>query len=106
MKIAFGIWTVIGLIFIGIGIFDYFSKKPAVFWANAKTVPIGDMERYNRAVGKLFFCFGLVFILLGLPLMVSEQNSPVILLSVIGVMFAVIGTMIVYMKIEAKYRRK
>ncbi len=106
MKIAFVIWVVVGLIFIGIGIFDYFSEKAAGFWANAKTVPIGEVKKYNRAVGKLFICFGIIFILLGLPLLFSEQNSPVILLSVIGVMFAVIGTMIVYMKIETKYRRK
>ncbi|MDO4470690.1 MAG: hypothetical protein Q4C84_12680 [Bacillota bacterium] len=106
MKIAFVIWAVVGLIFMGIGIFDYFSEKAAGFWANAKTVPIGDVKKYNRAVGKLFICFGMIFILLGLPLLFSEQNSPVILLSVIGVMFEVIGTMIVYMKIETKYRRK
>ena len=106
MKIAFMIWAVLGLIFMGIGIFDYVSKKPAGFWANAKTVPINDVKAYNRAVGKLFFCFGVIFILLGLPLLLSKQNSPVILFSVIGVMFEVIGMMIVYMKIEAKYRRK
>lgn len=106
MKIAFIIWACIGLIFIVIGIFDYFSEKPVGFWANAKTVPIGDVKMYNRAMGKLFFCFGIIFILFGLPLLFSEQNSPVILLSVIGLMFEVIGMMIVYMKIEAKYRRK
>ena len=106
MKIAFMIWAVIAFVFMGIGSYDYFSEKPAGFWANAKTVPIDDVKAYNRAVGKLFVCFGIGFILLGLPLLVSKQNSPVILFSVIGLMFESIGMMIVYMKIESKYRRK
>lgn len=106
MKIAFIIWVCIGLGFIVIGIFDYFSEKPVGFWANTKTVPIKDVKKYNRATGKLFFCFGTIFILLGLPLLYAEENSPLILLSIVGIMFEVIGVMIVYMKIEEKYRRK
>lgn len=106
MKIAFIIWAIMGFAFMGMGTYDYFSEKTAGFWANAKTVPISDVKMYNRAVGKLFFCFGMIFILLGLPLLFSKQNSPIILFSVIGVMFEVIGTMIIYMKIENKYRRK
>ena len=106
MKIAFVIWAIIGFVFMVMGIYDYFSEKPAGFWAKAKTVTISDVKMYNRAVGKLFFYFGMIFILLGVPLLFSKQNSPVILFSVIGLMFAVIGMMIVYMKIEAKYRRK
>ncbi|WP_461811382.1 hypothetical protein [Faecalimonas sp.] len=106
MKIAFIIWACVGFIFIVMGIFDYFSEKPVGFWANTKTVPIRDVKKYNRATGKLFFCFGTIFVLLGLPLLYSEQNSSLILLSIIGTMFEVIGTMIAYMKIEEKYRRK
>ena len=40
---------------------------------------------YNHAVGKLFVIYGAILIALGLPLL-SGQNSPFILLSVLGVM--------------------
>ena len=36
MKMTFVIWAVVGLIFIGIGIFDYFSEKAAGFWGKCE----------------------------------------------------------------------
>jgi len=57
-------------------------------------------------VGKLFIAFGAVFILLGLPLLV-RQNSPWILLSVLGVMIETITVMVIYTTvIESKYKKK
>ena len=41
---------------------------------------VKDRKKYNAAVGKLFSVFGIVFILLGLPLL-AGQNSPWIFLS-------------------------
>lgn len=46
-------------------------------------------------VGKLFVIYGVIFIALGLPL-VSGQNSPFILLSVLGVMVETIVIMAIY----------
>lgn len=105
---AFVIWLVMGLVFAGMGIYEFFSKRETAFgfWANAEVLPIADVKAYNRAMGKLWFVFGIVFILLGLPLL-AGQNSPYILLSTIGVLFETIVTMIVYvLKIEGKYKRK
>ncbi len=105
---AFIIWTVMGLVFAGMGIYEYFSKRETAFgfWANAETLPIADVRAYNRAMGKLWFVFGVVFILLGLPLL-AGQNSPYILLSTIGVLLEAIAAMIVYvLKIEGKYKKK
>lgn len=105
---AFIIWMVMGLVFVGMGIYEYFSKRETAFgfWANAGTLPIADVKAYNRAMGKLWFVFGVVFILLGLPLL-AGQNSPYILLSTIGVLLEAIAAMIVYvLKIEGKYKKK
>lgn len=106
LFIGFMIWCIVGCLFIGLGIYSFFAKKPARFWANAEIFQVTDIKKYNRAVGKLFCSFGIVFIILGLPLL-SGQNSPWILLSVLGVMIECIAIMIIYTTvIEKKYKKK
>lgn len=76
------------------------------FWANIKPISINDIAGYNRAVGKLFVIYGVILIALGLPLL-SGQNSPFILLSVLGVMIETIVIMAVYsLCIERKYKEQ
>jgi FtsH-binding integral membrane protein len=106
--LAFVIWSAIGLLFIGMGIYAFFTKKPQPmgFWANAKMFEVTDVKKYNAAMGKLFMGFGVVFIALGLPLL-SGQNSPLIILSMFGVMAETIFTMAIYtLVIEKKYKKK
>ena len=101
---GFIIWATVGVIIIGIGISAFFSKKAAGFWANIKPIKVKDIKGYNYATGKLFIVYGLIFIVLGLPLL-SGQNSPLILLSGLGVMMETIAVMAVYtLCIEKKYR--
>ena len=103
---GFVIWCIVSCFFIGLGIFAFFSKKPVGFWANVKMFEVTDVKKYNRAVGKLFCVWGIVFVILGLPLL-AGQNSPLIFISVIGVMFSVIIAMVVYITvIESKYKKK
>ncbi len=107
MIAAFCILFLMALCFIGLGIYNFFSKKKSAFgfWANAKVFPVTDVKAYNRALGKLWCVFGVVFALLGLPLL-GGQNSPYILLSVLGAMLEAIAAMVVYVTvIEKKYRR-
>lgn len=106
--IAFVIWAVCGAAFIVLGVWEYFSKaenpKSFSFWANAEQFKVKDVKKYNRAVAKLWMVFGTVFILLGLP-MFGGQNSPWIMLSIIGTMFEAIAAMAVYtLVIERKYK--
>ena len=110
MMAAFIMWLVFGLAFIVLGIYVSFSKKGNAvafgFWANAKTFQVNDVKAYNKALGKLWCVFGAVFAVLGIP-MLGGQNSPLILLSIIGTMFEVIAVMVVYVTvIEKKYRKK
>ena len=108
MMLAFTIWSIIGLLFIILGIYAFFSKKaqPMGFWANAKMFEVTDVRKYNAAMSKLFIGFGIVFIILGLPLL-SGQNSALIILSVFGVMAEVILMMAIYtIVIEKKYKKK
>ena len=104
--IAFGIWGLVGLLFIVMGLSAFNSKKakPFGFWANVKQFPVKDIRAYNRATGKLFIIYGLIFIVLGLPLL-KGQNTPYILLSVLGVMIETVAVMVIYsLCVETKYK--
>lgn len=104
-TIGFIAWAVFGCIMIGIGISDFFSQKAVGFWANIKTFPVSDIKKYNHATGKLFIIYGVVFIVLGIPLL-SGQNTPFILLSVLGVMIETIAIMAIYsLLIVERYRK-
>lgn len=107
-MVAFIIWAICGLFLVGMGIYEFFSKqaRPFGFWANAETLQIENVKAYNRALGILWIVYGVLFILLGLPLF-AGQNSPYILLSILGAMFLSIGAMVVYVTvIEKKYKKK
>lgn len=104
-MLAFVIWCICGCLFIGIGIYDFFSKTAVGFWANAKKFSVTDVKKYNHAVGILWIVYGGIFIALGLPLL-KDQESVMILFSVLGVMAESIGMMIVYvLGIEKRYKK-
>ena len=104
--IGFVIWAIGSVIIISIGIRAYFSRKLVGFWANIKPISVNDIMGYDRAVSKLFVIYGVILIILGLPLLLG-QNSPFILLSVLGVMIETIAIMVVYsLFIERKYKEQ
>lgn len=103
--LGFLIWSAIGCLFVCLAIYACFSKKPVGFWANADVFEVSDIKKYNYAVAKLFCIFGIVLIILGIPLL-AGQNSGWILLSVVGVMIESIAAMAVYsLVIEKKYKK-
>ena len=100
-MLGFIIWAIVGAIKVFIGIGSLFSKKAVGFWANIDVFPVKDIKRYNRAVGVLFICYGIIFSALGIPLL-GGQNTPYILLSVLGVMIETILLMTIYNLVIAK----
>ena len=107
---GFIIWVLVGMLFIIGGIYCINSKKEVAFgfWANAKTAPIEvkNIKAYNKALGKLWCAYGFFFILLGIPLL-QEENSLLIIITMIGVILEIIIVIAVYtLKIEGKYRKK
>ena len=103
---GFILWLLIGCAFIGLGLYARSSKKTMGFWANAKVFAVTNVKKYNNAVAKLFIIFGIVFIILGLPLLLQTVTI-LIFVPMIGVMIESIVAMIVYtVVIEKKYRKK
>ena len=107
---AFIMWTIVGVVFIVMGIYNMNTKKekPFGFWANAEVGIIEDVKGYNRALGRLWCVYGTLFVLIGLPLlMVNEKNPGLFIIPLVGTMLISIGAMAVYsIVIEAKYRKK
>lgn len=64
-----------------------------------------DVKAYNKALGKLWIVFGMIFALLGMPFL-AGQNSGYVVATILGTMVLAIFTMVVYVtKIESKYRK-
>lgn len=104
--IGFIIWCFVGMMLIGVGIFSLCSRKPVSFWANADVGEVKNIKQYNCAVAKLFLLYGIVFIVLGIPLL-AGQNSAWVVLSAVSVMIESIIAMAIYiMVIEKKYKKR
>lgn len=104
--VGYVVWVLAGCMFIGIGIHSFRAEKEVGFWANAKVLPMKDVKKYNRAVGKLWLVYGIVFMILGTPLL-GGQNSAGILFSILGIMAETIAVMAVYvLVIQKKYEKK
>lgn len=106
--IAFILWILVSLIFVGIGIYDLRAKEVVGFWANGKKPPVKEEElkAYNRAVGILWIAYAVVLMLLGLPLLAGD-DSPLIVITLLGAVAEVVILMAVYvLVIEKKYCRK
>lgn len=106
MRTGFVIWSVMAVVFVGLGIWSWRSEKQVNFWSNTKSPEMKDVKKYNRAISKIWFTFAAGYEALGLPLLFYEQNSPMFLLTVIGLIFLVIGIMSAYMVVENKYRKR
>lgn len=107
---AFIIWLVMAAFFEALGIYCFVSKsaKAFGFWANAEVFAVkdGKVREYNKALGRLWIVFGIIFAILGIPLL-KGQNAPEALISVVGTMFLSIGAMVYYVVVlENKYRKR
>lgn len=104
MIIAFVIWSMVAVLFLGIGISGWKSTKAVGFFTFVEPPVVTDVEGYNHSVSILWMASAVIFEIIGLPLLFLTQNSPVFILVVFFVAALIIGMMIAYLKIEAKYK--
>ncbi len=105
MIIAFIIWSIVAVLFLGIGIRVRKSKEAVGFFTFVKPPVVTDVTKYNRSVSMLWVVVAVILEIIGIPLLFLEQNSPMFIPMTLGVVALVIGMMIVYSRIEAKYKR-
>ena len=110
MIIGFVIWALVSCGFVGYGIYLMCSKReePVGFWANVKEPPqVTDVKGYHRALGKLFCGYGIIFLLLGLPLLGEQKNAGVmVIFTVLGASWASIGLAVIYSTVILKKYQK
>lgn len=105
MIIGFIIWSIVTVIFLGIGISCRKSRKAVGFFTGCKPPAIENVEQYNKAVSKLWFVSAGVYEIMGVPLLFLEQNSLLFVPIIFGVVLGLIVMMVVYLRIEAKYKK-
>ncbi len=110
-MIDFIIWALMGCLVIGKGIQCLRSGETVGFykyrrWQTQKTFEVTDVRGYNLATGKLFCVCGVLFVLLGIPLL-DEQTSQLDLIPVVGVLpWGILWEIIYELVICRKYQKK
>ena len=101
---GFIIWTIISIVFVYIGITTRRSSIPVNLFTFGDIPKVNDIKGYNKAVSNLWLVFTVLFEVVGVSLLFVKQNSPLVILIVLGVVLLVIGMMVTYTKIESKYK--
>lgn len=104
MVIGFAICSIVAAIFLLIGISTWKSKEPVGFFTFVKRPDVSDTRRYNHAVSVLWIAAAVVLELACVPFLFLEQNSPLPIVIILAVVIMVLAMMIVYTRIEAKYK--
>lgn len=105
MIIGFIIWSIVTVIFLGIGISCRKSNEAVGFFTGCQPPVVEDVKRYNKAVSKLWFVSAGIYEVMGVPLLFLEQNSLLFIPIIFAVVFGFMIMMVVYLQIEAKYKK-
>lgn len=105
MIIGFIIWSMVSAMFLGIGISCQRSDKAVGFFTFVEPPIVNDIRAYNKAVSVLWIVFAAVFEIIGVPLLLLKQNSLAFVFVILAVMLWVILLVVIYLRIEAKYKR-
>ena len=82
------------------------AKEPVGFFTGVKPPEVTDVEGYNKAVSTLWFVFAFLLELMGVPFLFVKQNSAYAIFVILFMMPLIIGMVVVYLKIEGKYKKK
>lgn len=105
MIIGFIIWSIVAAAFLGIGITCRKSTEAVGFFTFVKPPMVEDIEHYNHAMSILWFVAAGVLEITGIPILFLKQNSPLFIPIIFVLIILLLAMMIVYIKIEAKYKR-
>lgn len=106
MLIAFIGWSLIACALAAIGAYAWCAGKPVGFFAGVDAPKVHDVRGYNRTVARIWWIFAALFELLGLPLLKLRQNSPLVLLLVLGTVLWSLGLMVAYVVTTNKFQKK
>ncbi|WP_322173826.1 hypothetical protein [Acutalibacter caecimuris] len=106
--ILFVVFWICGAIFLGIGIYAWrLRDRPMNFWSG-REVPresITDLPGYNRAMGRLWGGYGVIYFITGLAAF-WQPVAAVVLMCLLGTAGAAALVLIYKKVIEKRYRVK
>jgi len=106
MIVAFLIWTIVALLFVGIGVWAWTSKTEVGFFAGVKPPKVKDPVKYNHQVALLWFAYAFFYEILGIPFLFFKQNSAMFIVTLLGVMAITIGLLVAYTYISVSNQDK
>lgn len=104
MSLGFVVCVLVALCFFGIGMSYLKSEKTVGFFSNVRPPEIREVAKFNRGIAIIWFVSAAFFVLLGVLFLFCKQNSPAFIFMVLGIMAWLIGILIAYFRVEAKYR--
>lgn len=104
MVVAFIIWSIVALIFVMIGVVNWRSKTEVGFFTGVEPGKKKDIVGYNHAVAKIWFFYAAIFEIIGIPFLFIQQNSMMAVVVMLLIFALTIGIIVVYIKIDAKYK--
>lgn len=106
-MMGFYIYAACCALFYLLAVYALLAKKPiGLRTREHRRSKIKDVRGYNRAVAKLFFAYGTVLLLCGLPTVFDIDPMAAMMISMLGIMFSVILLFAAAVRIESKYRGK
>ena len=105
MIVGFIIWSIVAVLFVGIGFSCRKSNEAVGFFTGCNPPIVENVEQYNKAVSRLWFVSAGIYEVMGIPLLFLEQNSLLFIPIIFAVVIGLIIMMVVYLKIEAKYKK-
>ena len=89
--------------FVGL-IDERYPEKSNIVYIYSNEGKKKDIVGYNHAVAKIWFFYAAVLEMIGLPFVFIPQNSIMAVVVMLAIVALTIGIMIVYVKIDAKYK--
>lgn len=106
MMIACVIFLAVGALCAAIGAAAWRSKTARRVWSNcSKEIAVTDVAAFNRAQGIVWILYGAWIAVCGLP-MLAGQNSPLAMLSLLGVVFGTIAMILAQIRVEIKFETR
>lgn len=105
MVIGFIVVSIVAFVLLAIGISCRKANEAVGFFTFTKPPEVENVKDYNIAVSILWFVAAGVIEILGILMLFLEQNSPIFIIVLFAVVILVIAMMVVYIKIEAKYKQ-
>lgn len=105
MFLGFIVFCAVAAVFCGLGLSARKSAEPVGFFTGVKPPAVKDVAAYNNAVARLLFAIAAALAACGVPFLFAEQNSPVYFFIIFAMLVLMIGMILAYLRIEAKYKK-